>query len=56
MPELETNSVRLARHLRGIGLAAGGDVTSITGNIPQVFEIYWAGLCSACTSPGSTTT
>ncbi|TWE12319.1 acyl-CoA synthetase [Rudaeicoccus suwonensis] len=44
--ELETNSIRLARHLRDSSLRVGDDIAFFADNIPQVFEVYWAGLRS----------
>lgn len=44
--ELERNSLKLARHLRDAGIGVGGDIAFLSDNIPQVFEVYWAGLRS----------
>ena len=44
--ELEANSIRLARHLRDAGITEGQNIAFISDNIPQVFEVYWAGLRS----------
>jgi fatty-acyl-CoA synthase len=44
--ELEGNSIRLARYLREMGVSAGEDIAFLSDNIPQVFEVYWAGLRS----------
>ncbi|WP_299057477.1 acyl-CoA synthetase [uncultured Nocardioides sp.] len=44
--DLESRSVRLARYLREQGLGEGDDVAFLSGNLPEVFEVYWAGLRS----------
>jgi fatty-acyl-CoA synthase len=44
--QLESNSIRLARHLREQGLAVGDNIAYLSDNLPQVFEAYWAGLRS----------
>jgi fatty-acyl-CoA synthase len=44
--ELEGNSIRLARYLRELGLSTGANIAFLSDNLPQVFEVYWAGLRS----------
>ena len=44
--ELDSNSIRLARHLRDLGVAAGENIAFISDNLPEVFEVYWAGVRS----------
>lgn len=44
--ELERNSLKLARYLRELGIGVGGDIAFLSDNLPQVFEVYWAGLRS----------
>jgi fatty-acyl-CoA synthase len=39
---LEERSVRLADHLRGLGLVTGDAVALLTDNRPQASEAYWA--------------
>ena len=39
---LEERSVRLAAHLRGLGLQRGDVVALLTDNRPQASEVYWA--------------
>ncbi len=46
--ELDANSIKLARYLREHGVAPGEDIAFISENLPEVFEIYWAGLRSGC--------
>ncbi|MTV26384.1 acyl-CoA synthetase [Nitriliruptoraceae bacterium ZYF776] len=40
--ELEDRSVRLANHLRSLGLGRGDVVAVISDNDPRVFDVYWA--------------
>ncbi|WP_043650701.1 acyl-CoA synthetase [Nocardia thailandica] len=42
--ELEENSIRLARHLRGAGLRRGDHVALLSVNNARVYEVYWAAL------------
>ncbi|QTJ65204.1 acyl-CoA synthetase [Rhodococcus sp. ZPP] len=44
--ELETNSIRIARHLRALGLRRGDHLAVLARNTPQVFDIYWAAMRS----------
>lgn len=44
--QLEANSTRLARYLRAASIGVGDDIAFLSDNIPQVFEVYWAGLRS----------
>jgi fatty-acyl-CoA synthase len=44
--ELESNSIRLARYLRELGVCAGDNIAFLSDNLPEVFEVYWAGLRS----------
>ena len=44
--ELDDRSLRLARHLRDAGLAAGDVVALLSDNCPEAFEVYWACLRS----------
>ncbi|PWJ23939.1 fatty-acyl-CoA synthase [Branchiibius hedensis] len=44
--ELNDNSIRVARQLRDLGVEVGQDIAFISDNLPQVFEIYWAGVRS----------
>ncbi|WP_291520373.1 AMP-binding protein [Branchiibius sp. NY16-3462-2] len=44
--ELDSNSRKLARHLRDAGIGVGDDIAFLSDNLPAVFEVYWAGLRS----------
>ncbi|KOS53587.1 acyl-CoA synthetase [Rhodococcus rhodochrous] len=44
--ELEANSIRIARHLRALGLCRGDHVAVLATNTPRVFDIYWAAMRS----------
>lgn len=44
--ELEANSIRIARHLRTLGLRRGDHVAVLATNTPRVFDIYWAAMRS----------
>ena len=44
--ELDDRSLRLARHLRDVGLATGDVVALLSDNCPEAFEVYWACLRS----------
>ncbi|MFB8265859.1 acyl-CoA synthetase [Streptomyces sp. NPDC055955] len=44
--QLEENSLRLADHLRGVGLRRGDHVALLADNDPRVMEVYWAAMRS----------
>lgn len=44
--ELEANSIRIARHLRGLGLRRGDHLAVLATNTARVFDIYWAAMRS----------
>jgi fatty-acyl-CoA synthase len=44
--QLNSNSIKLARHLREQGIAVGDNIAYLSDNLPQVFEAYWAGMRS----------
>ncbi|WP_369227930.1 acyl-CoA synthetase [Streptomyces sp. R39] len=44
--QLNSNSIKLARHLRDQGISVGDNIAYLSDNLPQVFETYWAGLRS----------
>ncbi|WP_020109981.1 acyl-CoA synthetase [Nocardia sp. 348MFTsu5.1] len=44
--ELESNSIRIARHLYGLGLRPGDHLAAVATNTPKVFDIYWAAMRS----------
>ncbi|MEV1022789.1 acyl-CoA synthetase [Streptomyces sp. NPDC050264] len=43
---LEDNSLRLADHLRAVGLRRGDHLALLSDNDPRVMEVYWAALRS----------
>ncbi|WAL49269.1 acyl-CoA synthetase [Rhodococcus pyridinivorans] len=44
--ELETNSIRIARHLHRLGLRRGDHIAVLATNTPRVFDTYWAAMRS----------
>ncbi|MEK0098407.1 acyl-CoA synthetase [Streptomyces sp. A475] len=44
--QLEENSLRLADHLRGVGLRRGDHLALLADNDPRVMEVYWAAMRS----------
>ncbi|MEN0135793.1 MAG: acyl-CoA synthetase [Rhodococcus sp. (in: high G+C Gram-positive bacteria)] len=44
--ELESRSVRIARHLRALGLRRGDHVAVLATNTPAIFDVYWAAMRS----------
>ncbi|MGU3587420.1 acyl-CoA synthetase [Rhodococcus sp. C26F] len=44
--ELESGSVRIARHLHALGLRRGDHVAVLATNSARVFDIYWAAMRS----------
>jgi len=44
--ELDERSLRLARHLHGVGLRRGDVVALVSDNAPEAYEVYWAALRS----------
>lgn len=42
--ELESNSVRIARHLVSLGLTRGDHIAVVATNTARVFDIYWAAM------------
>lgn len=44
--ELDERSLRLANHLRGLGLQTGDVVALLSDNTPETYEVYWAALRS----------
>ena len=44
--ELDDRSLRVARHLRSVGLRTGDVVALISDNTPEAYEVYWAALRS----------
>ena len=44
--QLDERSLRLAQHLRALGLRRGDVVAVVTDNCPEVYEVYWAALRS----------
>lgn len=44
--ELESNSIRIARHLYALGLRPGDHLAVVATNTARVFDIYWAAMRS----------
>jgi acyl-CoA synthetase (AMP-forming)/AMP-acid ligase II len=44
--EVESNSIRIAHHLRGLGLRRGDHLAVVATNKPRVLDIYWAAMRS----------
>ena len=44
--ELESRSIRIARHLHALGLRRGDHVAVLATNTPAIFDIYWAAMRS----------
>ncbi|NMO04555.1 acyl-CoA synthetase [Gordonia sp. TBRC 11910] len=44
--QLDENSLKVANHLRSLGLAAGDSVAVVTDNDLRAFDVYWAALRS----------
>jgi fatty-acyl-CoA synthase len=44
--QLDERSIRLARHLRGLGLKVGDHLALVSSNDLRVLEVYWAALRS----------
>ena len=44
--QLESNSIRIARHLRGLGVRPGDKLAVVATNSAQIFGIYWAAMRS----------
>ncbi|RZK83235.1 MAG: hypothetical protein EOP26_13110 [Rhodococcus sp. (in: high G+C Gram-positive bacteria)] len=47
--ELESRSIRIARHLHALGLRRGDHVAVLATNTPAIFDIYWAAMRSGLT-------
>lgn len=44
--ELESNSIRIARHLSALGLSRGDHLAVLATNTARLFDIYWAAMRS----------
>ncbi|REE74547.1 AMP-binding enzyme [Rhodococcus wratislaviensis] len=44
--ELESRSIRIARHLLALGLRRGDHVAVLATNTPAIFDVYWAAMRS----------